>query len=106
MTNVKQVHQSFLVIKDNSRYLKDRRNVKREDDQKPSKRDSLGSEPFQRIDISRMRSPNIPFVGRGINKQATQQISLDCSESPQNEFSDGDRASGNIIILARSPFSI
>ena len=98
MTNVKQAHQSFYVLKDNSRCLKDRRNVKREQDTKPTKRDSLGSEPFQRVDISRMRSPNIPFVGRGVNKQAVQQISIDRSDSPvQNEFSDVDRTSGNKI---------
>ena len=102
MTNVKQAHQSFFVLKDNSRYLKDRRRVIRDKEdsyheQESNKRGSLGSEPFQRIDISRLRSPNIPFVGRGINKQAIQQISIDCSESAPNDLSDIDRTSGKFL---------
>ena len=84
---------------DNLRYSKDKRRNKPNDDKheetedKPdqtTKRDSLESGPFQRIDISRMRSPNIPFVGIGINKHEVQRFSVDCSESSPQEFSEGD----------------
>ena len=37
-----------------------------------------------------MRSPNIPFVGIGINKHEVQRFSVDCSESSPQEFSEGD----------------
>ena len=37
-----------------------------------------------------MRSPNIPFVGTGINKHEVQRFSVDCSESSPQEFSEGD----------------
>ena len=105
MTSIKEVYQSFFVLPDNPRYLKDKRRTKRKDnnheetEDKPNqttKRDSLDSGPFQRIDIARMRSPNIPFVGNGINKHAVQRLSIDCSESALHEFSDGDGASGKL----------
>ena len=80
---------------DNPRYLKDKRTIKREDTEdtnhheeegedksnETTKRDSLDSGPFQKIDISRLRSPNIPFVGSGINKHEVQRFSIDWSES-------------------------
>ena len=103
MTSIKEVYQSFFVLPDNPRYLKDKRRKNRidinheetRDEPDPTtKRDSLDSGPFQRIDITRMRSPNIPFVGRGINKNAIQRLSIEGSESILHEFSDGDRASG------------
>ena len=90
MTSVKEVYQSFFVLPHNPRYLKDKRSLKREDtdndeaedkSDQTTKRDSLDSGPFQRIDISRLRSPNIPFVGSGINKHEVQRLSIDCSES-------------------------
>ena len=81
MTSVKEVYQSFFVLPDNPRYLKDKRRKNRIDDNnheetedEPTKRDSLDSGPFQRIDIARLRSPNIPFVGTGINKSAIQRL--------------------------------
>ena len=107
MTSVKEVYQSFFVLPDNPRYLKDKRRNKRidnnhgENEDKPdqtTKRDSLDSGPFQRIDITRMRSPNIPFVGTGINKHSIQRLSIDCAESALHEFSDGDRASGKFLL--------
>ena len=100
MTSVKEVYQSFFVLPHNPRYLKDKRRKNRIDhnhvdtEDEPTKRDSLDSGPFQRIDIARLRSPNIPFVGTGINKNAIQRLSIDGSESVLHEFSDGDRASG------------
>ena len=105
MTSVKEVYQSFCVLPDNPRYLKDKRRKNRVDNlnnheetggdepDPTTKRDSLDSGPFQRIDIARMRSPNIPFVGTGINKNAIQRLSIEGSESVLHEFSDGDRVS-------------
>ena len=91
MTSLKEVYQSFRVLPDNPRYLKDKRSNIREDtnheeadedrSDQTTKRDSLDSGPFQRIDISRLRSPNIPFVGSGINKHEVQRFSIDFSES-------------------------
>ena len=108
MTSIKEVYQSFFVLPDNPRYLKDKRRTLRNDKnqaenedepEQTTKRDSLDSGPFQRIDIARMRSPNIPFVGRGINKHAVQRLSVDYSESAVYELSDGDRASGKIYTI-------
>ena len=97
MTSIKEVYQSFFVLPDNPRYLKDKRRNKRNDKNheedkadQTTKRDSLDSGPFQRIDISRMRSPNIPFVGTGINKHEIPRLSIDFSESTLHEFSEGD----------------
>ena len=85
-------------MKDKRRKKSDDKNHEETEDKpdETTKRDSLDSGPFQRIDISRMRSPNIPFVGTGINKHSVQRLSIDCSESALHEFSDGDidRASG------------
>ena len=83
-------------MKDKRRKKSDANNQEETEDKpdKTTKRDSFDSGPFQRIDISRMRSPNIPFVGTGINKHSIQRLSIDCSESALHEFSDGDRASG------------
>ena len=83
--------------------MKDKRRKKSDDnnlevtEDKPdetTKRDSLDSGPFQRIDISRMRSPNIPFVGTGINKHEVQRLSIDCSESTPHYLSEGDNRVG------------
>ena len=107
MTSIKEVYQSFFVLPDNPRYLKDKRRKNRidinheetgDEPDPTTKRDSLDSGPFQRIDITRMRSPNIPFVGRGINKNAIQRLSIEGSESVLHEFSDGDRESGDSFI--------
>ena len=58
MTSVKEVYQSFCVLPDNPRYLKDKRRKNRVDnlnnheetggdEPDPTKRDSLDSGPFQ-----------------------------------------------------------
>ena len=79
-------------MKDKRRKKSDGSNHEETEDKpdETTKRDSLDSGPFQRIDISRMRSPNIPFVGIGINKHEVQRFSVDCSESSPQEFSEGD----------------
>ena len=79
-------------MKDKRRKKSDDNNQEETEDKpdKTTKRDSLDSGPFQRIDISRMRSPNIPFVGTGINKHEVQRLSIDCSESTPHYLSEGD----------------
>ena len=76
---IKEAHESFVVLKQfnsstNPYYLKDRR------DQDINKKSLLSvenkivsSEPFQKVDISRIRSPNIPYVG---SSRARNQSSL------------------------------
>ena len=79
-------------MKDKRRKKSDDKNHEETEDKpdETTKRDSLDSGPFQRIDISRMRSPNIPFVGTGINKHEIPRLSIDFSESTLHEFSEGD----------------
>ena len=79
-------------MKDKRRKKSDDKNHEETEDKpdETTKRDSLDSGPFQRIDISRMRSPNIPFVGTGINKHEVQRLSIDCSESTPHYLSEGD----------------
>ena len=84
-------------MKDKRRKKSDDKNYEETDEDKSdetTKRDSLDSGPFQRIDISRMRSPNIPFVGTGINKHEVQRLSIDCSESTPHYLSEGDNRVG------------
>ena len=82
---IKQAHQSFFVINDTHNdtcpyYLKDRkREVPGRVEGTPAERRRLLSldegsscshqEPFQKVDISRLRSPNIPYVGSNRNRK-------------------------------------
>ena len=74
--NIKEAHESFVVLKHSSAltnpyYLKDRRKQNNSGQNLLSAENKHGSsEPFQKVDISRIRSPNIPFVGSG---RATNQ---------------------------------
>ena len=85
-------------MKDKRRKKSDDKNYEETEDKsdQTTKRESLDSGPFQRIDISRMRSPNIPFVGTGINKHEVQRLSIDCSESTPHYLSDGDNRVGGL----------
>ena len=82
---IKQAHQSFFVINDTHNdtcpyYLKDRKKeVPGRVEGSPAERRRLLSldegsscshqEPFQKVDISRLRSPNIPYVGSNRNRK-------------------------------------
>ena len=66
---IKEAHESFVVLnlKDsskNSYYLKDRSKQDPIKKSLLSVEDKYGTcEPYQKVDISRIRSPNIPYVG-------------------------------------------
>ena len=72
---IKQAHESFVVLKPscsstNPYYLKDRKKLDPAKNEKESQElllsvdnEQRDREPFQTVDISRIRSPNIPYVG-------------------------------------------
>ena len=66
---IKEAHESFVVLnlKDsstNAYYLKDRSKQDHIKKSLLSVENKYGScEPYQKVDISRIRSPNIPYVG-------------------------------------------
>ena len=76
---IKEAHESFVVLKQsnpsaNPYYLKDRRNQDINKKSLLSVENKIGSsEPFQKVDISRIRSPNVPYVG---SSRARKQPSL------------------------------
>ena len=66
---IKEAHESFVVLNHtfsstNPYYLKDRSKQNLDKKSLLSVENQHGSsEPFQKVDISRIRSPNIPYVG-------------------------------------------
>ena len=87
---IKQAHQSFVVLgnsENESNYLKT------EDSEKNMSKNKPVNVPFQNIDLSRLRSPNIPYVGKTANrdkKSDVQYADFDISKPNNNSrrFSD------------------
>ena len=81
---IKQAHESFVVLGSLEKEQGREKNEEEEDlKQRPNH-----SKPFQKIDLSRLRSPNIPFVGqtsKRIGFSAHQYNSLSESLSSNND---------------------
>jgi len=86
MVKIKRAHESFIVLDDKLNpypyYLKDRTRqvspTSRQFNSKTSevKTDIVIKQPFQHVDISRIRSPNIPFVGSNRSRR-TPELKID-----------------------------
>ena len=84
MVKIKRAHESFVVLDDkllNPYYLKDRALSNGPKNQELPKQveiepvfDKRRSKPFQQVDISRIRSPNIPFVGDSRNRKTPELL--------------------------------
>ena len=87
---IKQAHQSFVVLGNSENESKDR--TAEEID---SEKTNPVNVPFQTIDLSRLRSPNIPYVGKTANRNKVSDVhypesDLDISKPNQRSarFSD------------------
>ena len=84
MVKIKRAHESFVVLDDkllNPYYLKDRALSNGPRNQPTPKEvqfepvvDHKRSKPFQQVNISRIRSPNIPFVGDSRNRKTPELL--------------------------------
>ena len=77
---IKQAHQSFVVLGNSKNESKDRST---EGSDKKKEKAKPINVPFQKIDLSRLRSPNIPYVGKIANRGRASNIPFADSDLDQ-----------------------
>ena len=86
---IKQAHQSFVVLGNSKDECKERNSEEADKNEEKSKPANV---PFQDIDLSRLRSPNIPYIGKNANRSRPSEIpsadqNMDPYGSPKISYS-------------------